>query len=183
MIKIIPFYFIQLIFVILRRSINFQRDNFWVSNVWYPLSRYATNYHLEYWHQYEVQATARVCRPRIVKQTEYRLCNFNLRNLQLRACMRASGRHKRTGAVCGFIRVCVVGIGKNSVAQFRPSPRDAVGPSCIHAYTGTATYEVCSCNFRLASNGVAPAKKRPRTSVEKKRRRDRGELVVTNVPR
>lgn len=125
---------------------------------------------------------------------EYRSRNFNLRNLQwrIRVCIHASAQTNR--AVCGFTRVCVVGVGKNSVAQFRPSPGDAASPSCTHAHIYVCMC-VCVCTRgpqhmkfaraisawrSAASNGVARQGKR---SLPPSRRSDRGELVVTNVPR
>lgn len=147
------------------------------------------------------------------KQTEYRPRNFNLRNLQLRECMYVgvpthtcvyacvytyvcvSGRHKRTGR-CAVSSAFAWSARKEfgrAVSTPRP-PGDAadqsVGVACMHIHVYTyvyigmysATYEVCWCNFRLASDGVVRQKKRF-PSAGKKRRCDRSELVVTNVPR
>lgn len=139
------------------------------------LSRYATNYRPEYWHRYEEPASL----PAVYRKADRISRNFNLRNLQLRArvCV-----HKRTAqtnrAACGFIRVCVVGVGKNSVAQFRPSPGDdAAGPSPrMHIYTN-----VSRNIWSLLMQFPRRPKKRPPTSCREEA--TASELVVTNVPR
>jgi len=95
-------------------------------------------------------------------------------------------------AVCGFIRVCVVGAKRIRSHSFYPSgmrPTGRPGVACIqiHVYTCIhRQYTLQRMKFAGAISAWRPTtspNKETFPSTGKKRRCDRSELVVTNVPR